>query len=227
MAFCSAQVLDVTPDPFAFAAKPAVAKNVMVESSSVTVNGINGRASISIVGGEYSVGCSGLYLAVSAVNAIANNETICVRHTSASTANVSVSTTLTVGGVAGMFTSTTAPIVCNLDVIASGTPLPVPDGLLLLRYMLGFRGNGLMQGLSISGPRNAVADIEAFLSASDYSATGTAGKPASIDGMIFLRLLQGVPDSALLSGINVPAGATFRDAAAIRANVNARCGTTF
>ena len=103
----------------------------------------------------------------------------------------------------------------------------MPDGLLLLRYMLGFKGIGLTQGLSISGPRSAVADIEAFLSASDYSATGMAGKPANIDGLIFLRLLQGVPDSALLSGINVPEGAAFRDAAAIRANVNARCGTTF
>ena len=45
--------------------------------------------------------------------------------------------------------------------------------------------------------------------------------------LIFLRLLQGIADSALLNGINVPAGAAFRDAAAIRANVNARCGTAF
>ena len=97
----------------------------------------------------------------------------------------------------------------------------------MLRYLLGFRGDGLTQGMSMSGPRSVVADIEAFLSASDYSATGTAGKPANIDGLIFLRLLQGVPDSALLTGINVPAGAAFRDAAAIRANVNARCGTAF
>ena len=93
--------------------------------------------------------------------------------------------------------------------------------------MLGFRGGGLTQGLSISAPQRAVADIEAVLAESDYSATATAGRPTNVDGLIFLRLLQGIADSALLNGIKVPAGAAFRDAAAIRANVNARCGTAF
>ena len=116
---------------------------------------------------------------------------------------------------------------CSLDVSGSGTPQATPDGLMVLRYLLGIRGSALTQGLSITGPRNGVEDIEAFLAGYDYGVTGTLGRPATIDGLILLRLLQGVPDSALLSGINVPAGAAFRDAAAIRANVNARCGTAF
>ena len=72
-----------------------------------------------------------------------------------------------------------------------------------------------------------IDDIAAFLAAYDYGVTGTLGKPSTVDGLILLRLLQGVPDSDLLNGINVPEGAAFRNAAAIRANVNARCGTTF
>lgn len=224
-ASCSAVPIDTTPDPFAFVAQSVVALNAPITSNTITIAGINSPAPISIVGGTYSIGCTTTFTSV--VGTINDSQAVCVRHTSSGTNATAVVTTLTVGGVASTFTSTTSNFTCSVDVVGSGTPLATPDGLLLLRYMLGFRGNALTQGLSISGPRSAIADIEAFLAASDYSATGTAGRPTNVDGLIFLRLLQGVPDSALLNGINVPAGAAFRDAAAIRANVNARCGTAF
>ena len=178
-----------------------------------------------MTGGTYSIGCTAAF--TSAAGTISNDQTVCVRQTSAATNSTAVTTTLAVGGVSGTFTSITSSVVCNLDIVGSGTRQAIPDGLLLLRYMLGFRGGGLTQGLSISAPQRAVADIEAVLAESDYSATATAGRPTNVDGLIFLRLLQGIADSALLNGIKVPAGAAFRDAAAIRANVNARCGTAF
>ena len=115
---------------------------------------------------------------------------------------------------------------CGIDVKGSGSTATSPDGVLILRYLLGFRGAALTDGLSIVPPRNTSAAIESFLADNDYSAVRLAGN-ANIDGLIMLRLLQGVPDSALLNGIIVPVGAAFRDAAAIRANVNARCGTAF
>ena len=224
-ASCAAQLTDTAPDAFSFAPQTNVVLNTVLTSNAVTITGINTAAPISVTGGSYSIGCTAIF--TSAVGTIGNNQTVCVRHTTSAVNNTSVTTTLAVGGALGTFTTTTTSVVCSVDVVGSGTPLATPDGLLLLRYMLGFRGDGLTQGLSISAPRSAAADIEAFLAASDYSATGTAGRPTNVDGLIFLRLLQGVPDSALLNGINVPAGAAFRDAAAIRANVNARCGTAF
>lgn len=39
--------------------------------------------------------------------------------------------------------------------------------------------------------------------------------------------MLGVPDTALLNGIAIPATAQFTDAAAIRANANFKCGVTF
>ncbi len=216
---------DTTPDAFSFVAQSAVALNAPITSNTITITGINSPSPITVTGGSYSLGCTATF--TGAAGTVNNGQTVCVRHTSSGASGMTVATTLTVGGVASAFTSTTIGLTCSVDVVGSGTPLATPDGLLLLRYMLGFRGNVLTEGLSISAPRSAIADIEAFLAASDYSATGTAGRPTNVDGLIFLRLLQGVPDSALLNGINVPAGAAFRDAAAIRANVNARCGTAF
>jgi len=127
------------------------------------------------------------------------------------------------GGVCG---AAPVPASRGRDVNGEGSFSAAPDGLVLLRYLLGFRGSALTDGLSVALPRNTVAAIEAFLADNDYSAVGLAGY-ANIDGLIMLRLLQGVPDSALLNGISVPASAALRDAAAICANVNARCGTAF
>jgi len=115
---------------------------------------------------------------------------------------------------------------CVVDVKGNGSAAVLPDGLLMLRYLLGFRGSALTDGLNIVPPRNTSSAIESFLADNDYSAVGSTAS-ANVDGLILLRLLQGVPDSALLTGINLPGDAVYRDAAAIRANVNARCGTSF
>jgi len=96
---------DTTPLPFSFADQANVALSVPVTSAPVTITGIDSPATVTVVGGEYSVGCSGSY--GSAPGTIANNQQICVRHTSAAANGAGTSTTLTVGGVADTFTSTT------------------------------------------------------------------------------------------------------------------------
>lgn len=402
---CRADIIDTTPDAFAFTAQTGVALSTAITSNTVTITGINSPSPISVVGGTYSIGCNGTF--TSSNGFINNNESVCVRHTSAATAATGVGTQLCVGGVCANFVSTTqaaaaasvcavqpapgkdtffgttyqtqgqptwevmftggwgdsysslveidvsalpsaastqsawlwlyvayrgvndpalqifritspwtaagvtsttvpstaldstgatgvlqgswykiditsmyknwkngvypnygvmlsptfttnsalqfatsesviasrrpklvvqhsggtcgaAPVQasCGLDVNGDGNAAVSPDGVLILRYLLGFRGAALTDGLSIVPPRNTTAAIESFLADNDYEAVGLAGN-ANIDGLILLRLLQGVPDNALLNGITVPVGATFRDAAAIRANVNARCGTAF
>lgn len=96
---------DTTPDPFAFADQNDVPVNTVMTSNAVTISGISAPAAISVSGGQYSIGCGATF--TSAAGSIANNQTVCVRHTSAAANSTAVNTTLTVGGVSDTFTSTT------------------------------------------------------------------------------------------------------------------------
>jgi hypothetical protein len=94
---------DTTPDAFSFPSRTNVKQLTLTQSNTVTITGINQAAPVSVSNGEYSVGCTGTF--TSAAGTINNNQTICVRHTSASSG--SVTTTLNIGGVVATFTSTT------------------------------------------------------------------------------------------------------------------------
>lgn len=98
---------DTTPDPFDFADQTGVATGTEITSTAVPITGIDAPAPISVsAGSSYSVGCTADF--ATTVGSISNGQTVCVRHSSASTASTVVTTTLTVGGVTGTFTSTTA-----------------------------------------------------------------------------------------------------------------------
>jgi len=97
---------DTTPDPFVFADQTGVAASVPVTSAPVTIIGLTGAAAVTVTGGQYSVGCSGVFVATA--GSVNDGQTVCVRHTSAAAASTLTSTTLTVGGVSDVFTSTTA-----------------------------------------------------------------------------------------------------------------------
>lgn len=98
------QALDTTPDPFSFTALTAQALNTTVSSNTITVSGINAPASIGVTGGEYSVN-GGAWS--SAAGTVSNGQTVSVRHTTSAAYETTVSTTLTIGGVSGVFNSTT------------------------------------------------------------------------------------------------------------------------
>jgi hypothetical protein len=122
---------DTAPDAFSFADQPNVALSTTVTSAAVTITGISTAAPISVTGGSYSIGCSPAY--TTAAGTISNNQTICLRHTSAPTAGTATNTALTIGGVSDTFTSiTTAPAQDSVpepftftDVV--GAPLGTPQ----------------------------------------------------------------------------------------------------
>lgn len=121
-------------------------------------------------------------------------------------------------------------LACDLDVDGDGLTTAAKDGVLLSRYLLGFRGASLTSGLSLTGTRNTPVLIEAFLG--DARGYEVFGRPAQTptaerDGLVMVRLMLGVPNSALLTGIAVPAGAVHTSAADVRAAVNAVCAATF
>ncbi len=98
--------LDLLPDAFAFVDATDVPTSTSITSAPVTITGITGPATVSVIGGAYSVGCAGAF--ATATGTISNGETVCVRHQSAPTTATATATTLTVGGVVDTFTSTTA-----------------------------------------------------------------------------------------------------------------------
>src|SRR5690606_7994507 len=92
------------PDAFAFTAQTNVALNTIIESNTITVEGINDASPISIANGEYSVN-DGDYTSVAGT--VSNGDTVKVRQTSSNSFSISSTATLTIGGVEGAFTVTT------------------------------------------------------------------------------------------------------------------------
>ena len=138
------------------------------------------------------------------------------------------------GGFNDAFVSRLTPdlraLLCNLDINGDSAVTPEKDGVLLLRYALGFRGATLIAGVPLGAARANAAAVETFIgSSAQYQVFGQPSAPAKAmqDGLVLLRLMRGIGDSALLNGIAPPAGATFTTGSTVRANVNARCGTAY
>ena len=119
---------------------------------------------------------------------------------------------------------------CDLDVSGDTLLTADKDGVLLLRYMLGMRGAALIAGVPLGAARADALAVETFIgSSAQYDVFGQPSTPANAmqDGLVLLRLMQGVADSALLNGIALPPGATFTTGLTVRGNVNTRCGSTY
>ena len=119
---------DTTPNAFAFAPASSVALSTAVQSGAITPIGFNAAAPISVSGGSYSIGCNGVF--TTTAGTLQPGQSVCVRHTSAASGASTVTTTLTIGGVAGTFSSTTQTVIVppsdvTPDAIASQTIIDV------------------------------------------------------------------------------------------------------
>ncbi|GAB4192025.1 MAG: hypothetical protein Tsb002_21410 [Wenzhouxiangellaceae bacterium] len=97
-------VTDNMPDPFGFTQQNNVPLNALITSDTVTITGINSAAVVTISNGEYSL--NGAAFTNAQGMAVANDQ-LTVRHTSSNLFSTMVTTTLTVGGVAGTFNTVT------------------------------------------------------------------------------------------------------------------------
>ena len=109
-----ATVPDTTPDVFSFTSQTGATLTTVVESSSITVAGLNVPVSISITGGEYSVSTDGTtwgsYSTTTPVTVVNGNQ-VKVRLTSSATSETAATATLTIGGGTGTFSVTTGDSV--------------------------------------------------------------------------------------------------------------------
>lgn len=144
----------------------------------------------------------------------------------ANTGNTDTSKTINVVAAA-------AP-ACNLDADGNTTIDPFVDGILILRYLLNVGNATFTNGAVPQLPRNTAALVKAYLATQNLSVVGLVSDTPDpfVDGIVILRLMLGVGNSTLLNGVtlppNAPSGATLAlRAAAIRAQANSRCGTSF
>jgi hypothetical protein len=103
------------------------------------------------------------------------------------------------------------------------------DAVLVARYLTGFRGEALIDGLAIlpTAPRNTAPLIETYL-----AALGTMldvdedGAPrATTDALLFVRYALGLTDNALVTGArNERTGGGLKPASDIKRYLDARCG---
>jgi predicted thioesterase len=112
-------VFDTTPDAFGFESRSDVAAGESLTSNTITPSGYDTPAVITVINGEYSIGCSGSFTA--STGAIAPGQSVCVRHTASTAPATTVTTTLTIGGVSGTFSSTTAIVEAAATAVATGT----------------------------------------------------------------------------------------------------------
>ena len=97
-------ILTSTPNDFIFIDQMGVDPNTVITSNTITINGINKTASISIAGGKYSIDGS----AFTSINGtIQNMQNVVIRQTSSSGILSTNNSILTVGGVSDTFSVTT------------------------------------------------------------------------------------------------------------------------
>ena len=107
MSITTVAASDGTPNAFTFTDVSNRELNQTQTSNLITISGINISVAVSVSGGTYSKN-GGSY--TSSAGTAVNGDTFRVRHTSSSSYSTAVNTTLTVGGVSDVFTSTTRAI---------------------------------------------------------------------------------------------------------------------
>ncbi|HUR40027.1 MAG TPA: hypothetical protein VM240_02565 [Verrucomicrobiae bacterium] len=167
--------VDTTPAPFTFADQANVDPGTVVTSAPVTITGIDMPAAVSVTGGTWSVGCTATYVATSGT--VANNETVCVRHTSAATAATATHTTLTVGGVSDIFTSTTAtatPLALALPFVTGASAVRLLDPSTATGG-----SNPATAGTGLEPPTAGAACVDCFGQALTFYAASVSGSSVS------------------------------------------------
>lgn len=104
-ALLAAQGVDFVPDTFSIPPRNDVPLATAVTSEPIVIRGLGHATPISVQNGEYSLGCTQSF--TRNPGEVSDGQSVCVRHTSATTYDTATATTLTVGGVSGTFTSTT------------------------------------------------------------------------------------------------------------------------
>jgi hypothetical protein len=126
------------------------------------------------------------------------------------------------GSLSWTLTSQSVSASCRIDVNGDRELSANVDGVLLLRYLLGLRGDSLVAGLTLSGDRTNAQQITTFLDAQDFDVRGLSPAATSRglrDGIVILRHMQNVSGNALVAATDVPMGS----ASAVQSRITGWC----
>lgn len=92
---------------------------------------------------------------------------------------------------------------CRLDVDGDGELRSETDGLMIQRYLMGYRGSALIANIASppAAARKTASTIQKHLESSNYSLNGVSA-PATDAGIILARYLGGLRGTALVGGIS-------------------------
>ena len=148
-------ILTSTPNDFIFIDQMGVDPNTVITSNTITINGINKTASISIAGGEYSIDGSAF---TSTNGTIQNMQNVVIRQTSSSETLSTNNSILTVGGVSDTFSVTTRD---NAPPQAENENHDVLSGSYVLRQSVGNdQDNETLFFEKLSDPQNGVITFD-------------------------------------------------------------------
>ena len=157
--------------------------------------------------------------------------------TSTSTSSPTATSTPTTTGTPPSITPSSTPTATRtLTATPTGTPVdavvdfdgdnqtdPLSDGLLILRYVFGFRGANLIAGVvdTTNCTRCSAAEIEAYLEAMlpQLDIDGDSQVEALTDGLLILRYLFGFRGAGLIAGAVDTTNRTRCGAAAIETHL--------
>ena len=125
---------DTLVDTFNFTDESAVTLSSTITSNVITISGINAPATISVVGGSYSID-SGAFTTSPGI--VLNGQTVTVQHTSAETLSTVTDTTLTIGVVSDTFSSTTFTMLPSFTIEGTVSGLEAGNTVVLQNNVSG------------------------------------------------------------------------------------------
>jgi hypothetical protein len=110
------------------------------------------------------------------------------------------------GSLSWTLTAQAVNATCRIDVNGDRELSANVDGVILLRYLLGLRGDSLVAGFTLAGTRTNAAAIETFLAAQnlDVRELSPAATPNAMrDGLVIARHLRGVSGNPLVAATDI------------------------
>jgi hypothetical protein len=100
---------------------------------------------------------------------------------------------------------------CALDVDGNGDAEARTDGVLIVRYLLGLRGNTLTDGAMGASPTRTGTALEDYIGALNLDLDDDGTVRASSDGLLVMRALRGASGSALVTNARASNARTADD----------------
>lgn len=182
------------PDPFFFTDLTGVEPSTAHTSNTIAVTGLAAPAAVSVVGGQYSIGCTATF--TGAAGEVATGDTVCVRVTSAATSLASASATLTIGGVSDTFTVTTRTLDTRPDQFSIPQQSDVPLASVVTSVPVTITGFSDPATVTVSNGSYSVGCTGTFTTAQGLIAPGSTicvrhTSAASTSSSVFTQLSIG------------------------------------